>query len=67
MEQEYDPDEDARIHDHKLDHRMGGSLVLEVNWMLPIKNQTVEHLSSCEVYEAQGEIKNEMQGLNHLH
>jgi len=48
---------------------MGESLVLEVNWTLPIKNQTMEHLSSCEVYKAQGEIKtpNEMQSLNHLH
>src|SRR5260370_20811963 len=31
LEQEYDPDEDARIQDHKFDCRMGESLVLEVN------------------------------------
>ncbi len=69
LEQEYDPDKDARIWDWRLDHRMGESLALEVNWMLPIKNQSMEQISSCEIYEAQGEAKtpDEMGGLNHPH
>ena len=48
---------------------MGESQALEVNWTLPFKDKTTEHLSSYNVYEAEDEDKNpeEMQGLNHPH